>query len=142
MGRACERLERVTAGSEQPAAHECAGGSGDGGGGGERECARTGHDQHGDGDGEPVGGILLPPVKRYHRRQEQHGRNEARRDAIGQLGDSRFLALRPLEQPADRGSARRRPHPFDLHDERALYINGAADEDLPRHLRDRRRFPG
>ena len=61
---ACQGFQGMAARGDQPAAHEPAGGGRDRRGCRERQGARTGHDQHGNGDRQPARRVVEIPEQR------------------------------------------------------------------------------
>ncbi len=110
------------------------------------ECARTGDDQHGDGDDQRVGaGRRRSPDRPGDEgddRDADHRRDEPSGDGIGKTLDRRPAALRFRDHLHDAGQHRLASDLLGAHDQPAAAVDRAADQAVARTLLDRHRLAG
>ena len=103
MGNPAQGFQRRGSLHQQAGALQAAQGRADRGGRGQRQCAGTTDDEHGQRDIEPLRRAGLPPVEANGGDDQQHYTDEPRRDAIGQPRQRGLVRLRTFDAALDVG---------------------------------------
>ena len=102
-----KRFQTLFAADENTVFGKRAGRSGQRGRGSERQGARAGNDQQGNGNPQGCVRVCIPsPADKNGNRKQEFAKHETGRVFFGQLGGTRFLRQRTVEQFNDMGQAR------------------------------------
>ena len=116
----------------------------DGHRGRETERARTGDQQYRHGMEHRVAGCRpgeRDPPQGCEAREDEHGGNEDRRDAVGELLHGRLRALRPFQRSDDACERGVGPHRGDEHHQPAVAVDRCTHDIVAGPHLDRHRFP-
>ncbi len=104
----------------------------------------TGNDEHGNGVhecmSEPGFGAAKPPRDRGDHGHDEDGRNEPRRDEIGQALNRCTTALRLADALYDLGEQGIAPDPLGAEDDRSRLVEGRSDDTVTLRLLHRNRL--